>query len=169
MSTRHPSWMHHVPDSRPVAYGYLRLDSPDEPFIALLRTTIEEFCVTQNLRLVTTFCDRGSDGMESARPGLSGLLDVLRTVHRAVVVTPKLTHLSPDEALRAALTRQVVRLGSRVAIVEDTRTALAEAVAGGDAADLPYGDSGSVELVWNSDDTLRLQIGDDDVEAGASS
>ena len=162
MSSRRPIWTHQVPDTRPVAYGYLRMEAPDEADIARKRKVIGEFCRDQNLRLVTIFCDRGSDGMESARPALAGLLDVLQTVHSAVLVVLDLDHLSPDEALRTALARQVVRLGGRVATVEETRPAPDETAVHVDETSLPCGDNGIVELVWNSDDTLSLHTGDDD-------
>jgi hypothetical protein len=144
------------------------MEAPDEADIARKRKAIGEFCKHQNLRLVTVFCDRGSDGTKSVRPALAGLLDVLQTVHSAVLVVLDLDHLSPDEALRTALTRQVVRLGGQVTTIGETRPAPGETTVHVDEATLPCGGSGGGELVWNSDDTLRLRTADDDNESGTS-
>jgi DNA invertase Pin-like site-specific DNA recombinase len=98
------------PHGRPVAYGYVRVAEPDDE-VAGLRQAIAEHCQANGWRLVTTFCDRGYDGSELARPGFSALLDVLALTESTHLVVPELDHLSGDKTVRSGLVRQVGRRG----------------------------------------------------------
>ncbi|MGH3623421.1 MAG: recombinase family protein [Sciscionella sp.] len=105
-------------DTRPAVYGYLRTDDTDETTVTRLRTDLRIFCAARDWRLVTVFCDRDSDGSDTARPGLARALDVLALPASTTLVVPSLTHLSPDEAVRAALTSMVQRVGAKVVVAE---------------------------------------------------
>ncbi|MGH3623628.1 MAG: recombinase family protein [Sciscionella sp.] len=98
-------------DTRPAVYGYLRTNDPDEDTVASLRVDVRVFCAGRDWRLVTVFCDRGSDGSETARPGFAAALDALALPDSMALVVPSLTHLSPDEAVRAVLASMVRRAG----------------------------------------------------------
>lgn len=98
------------PHGRPVAYGYVRVAEPDGE-VAGWRQAIAEHCQASGWRLVTTFCDRGYDGSELARPGFAALLDVLALPESTHLVVPDLDHLSEDGTVRSGLVRQVERRG----------------------------------------------------------
>ncbi|MGH3623258.1 MAG: recombinase family protein [Sciscionella sp.] len=105
-------------DTRPAVYGYLRTDDTDEDIVSGLRTGLRIFCAARDWRLVTVFCDRDSDGSETARPGFAGALDVLALPASTTLVVPSLEHLSPEEAVRAALASMVRRAGATVVVAE---------------------------------------------------
>lgn len=112
------------PAARHVAYGYVRADEPNEDEIAALRQEIAAYCRTEDLRLVTVFCDRGYDGSELARPGFSALLDALALPESTHLVVPDLYHLSPNDTIRDGLSRQINRTGVTVAVVREPNGAL---------------------------------------------
>ncbi|MGH3624841.1 MAG: recombinase family protein [Sciscionella sp.] len=114
MSTTNPT----PPDTRPAVYGYLRTDDTDEDTVSSLRTDLRIFCAARDWRLVTVFCDRDSDGSETARPGFAGALDVLALPEHTTLVVPSLEHLSPDTTVRAALTSMVRRTGATVVVTD---------------------------------------------------
>ncbi|MGH3624936.1 MAG: recombinase family protein [Sciscionella sp.] len=64
------------------------------------------------------FCDRDSDGSETARPGFAGALDALVLPASTALVVPSLAHLSPDATVRAALASMVRRAGAQVVVAE---------------------------------------------------
>jgi hypothetical protein len=137
MSDHHPAWQTKPPDTRIPAFGYVRSEDPADDQIPALRAEIAAFCRAEDLRLVTIFCDRGSDGSELARPGFAGLLDALAVTGDARLVTPDLNHLSPYEAIREALLRQIRRTRARLLItrevngkLDDTGTAEASTCIG---------------------------------------
>ena len=105
-------------DTRPAVYGYLRTDDTDEDTVSSLRTDLRIFCAARDWRLVTVFCDRGSDGSETARPGFAAALDVLALPASMTLVVPNLAHLSPEETVRAALASMVRRAGATVVVAE---------------------------------------------------
>jgi DNA invertase Pin-like site-specific DNA recombinase len=107
-------------DIRPAVYGYLRSDGTDEAEVASLRADLKLFCASRGWRLVTVFCDRGCDGLDVARSGFAGALDALVLPESTALVVPSLEHLSPDDAVRAALTSMVRRAGARVVAAEDS-------------------------------------------------
>ena len=91
------------PDSRPVAYGYARMDETDHEAVAQFRRDIAACCEREDLRLVNTFCDLGDDGSTLARPALANLLEALKATPSAKLVVPDLNHLSPFAVIRSAL------------------------------------------------------------------
>jgi DNA invertase Pin-like site-specific DNA recombinase len=107
------------PDLRPVAYGYLRAEHPQDLGAEALRLALGCFCEAQEWRLVTVFCDRDCDGSETARVGFTAVLDVLRLPSSALLVVPSLEHLSPDALVREGLLRQVQRTGARLVVVDE--------------------------------------------------
>lgn len=119
MSDQYPAWQTKPPDTRIQAFGYVRAEDPADDDVPALRAEIAAFCRTEDLRLVTIFCDRGSDGSELARPGFAGLLDALAVTAHARLVTADLNHLSPFEAIREGLLRQVRRTGARLLVTRE--------------------------------------------------
>jgi DNA invertase Pin-like site-specific DNA recombinase len=90
-------------DTRPLAYGYVRLNEVDREAATRWRAAIGDRCVRDGRRLVTTFCDFDCDGSILARPALTELLVALRAAPQAAVVVPDLTHLSAAQSIRGAL------------------------------------------------------------------
>jgi hypothetical protein len=119
MSDQHPAWQTKPPDTRIQAFGYVRAEDPADDQIPALRAEIAAFCRAEDLRLVTIFCDRGSDGSELARPGFAGLLDALAVTRDVRLVIPDSNHLSPYEAVREGLLRQVRRTGARLLVTRE--------------------------------------------------
>lgn len=94
--------------------GYLFAQNPDEIEIAAWRVEVVQFCRENGFRLRSMFIDRGSTGDEVRRPGLSGLLDVLRLPDTHGVVVPHPEHLSADDEKLDSLCEAIRRTGSKV-------------------------------------------------------
>jgi DNA invertase Pin-like site-specific DNA recombinase len=90
-------------DTRPLAYGYVRLEDVDHEAAARHRQAIGRRCIQDGFRLISTFCDLDCDGTTLARSALTELLQALRVAPQAVVVVPDVTHLSPAESICGAL------------------------------------------------------------------
>jgi resolvase-like protein len=110
------------PTTPPSAYGYLRTEESNEELISTCRMALADFCRAHGRRLVTVFCDRGSDGSEIARPGFAALLDVLALPEATAVLVPDLDHLSPHEDVRNVLVHMVKRVGAGVVVTDGTAT-----------------------------------------------
>jgi hypothetical protein len=100
-----------------LVYGYIRAEKPDEIEIALQRKEMAEYCKAHELRLVSVCCDRGSDGMELARPGFTAALDALALPTSHALLVPALGHLSTHEVVREGLIRLVRRTGARLLVM----------------------------------------------------
>lgn len=111
-------------EQAPVAYGYIRVEVPDEDTVSRLRQEIGAFCETESVHLVNVFCDRGIDGSTLARTGLTDLLDTLKQVPQAALVVPDLGHLSPYDSIRSVLVRRLHRSQHRLLVVSDTDGAI---------------------------------------------
>lgn len=106
-------------DSRPIAYGYVRMDEGDEGTCAPLRLNVAACCQRDELRLLKTFCDLGCDGSTLARPALANLLEALKVTPNAVLVVPDHNHLSPHESIRSALLLLLHRTEHRLVVIQD--------------------------------------------------
>lgn len=115
-------------DTRPLAYGYVRLDDVDHQTAARYRHAIGLWCVQDGFRLISTFCDLDCDGTTLARSALTDLLQALRDAPQAVVVVPDMMHLSPAESIRGALLLRLHRGEHQLVTLEEI-------------ADLPDGSS----------------------------
>lgn len=107
-------------DTRPLAYGYVRLDDVDHQAAALYREAIGRRCADDGFRLLCTFCDLDCDGTTLARSALTELLQALRMAPQAVVVVPDLGHLSPAESIRGALLLLLHRSEHRLITLQET-------------------------------------------------
>ena len=105
---------------RPVVYGYLRAEEPDELELVVWRKEIARFCHARGLHLMTVFVDRREPPYRVKRPGLAGLLDVLTMPGSDAVVTPTVAHLSTDRAVLDVLHRTISLTGSRVLVIHDS-------------------------------------------------
>jgi DNA invertase Pin-like site-specific DNA recombinase len=120
MSRHHRLLLEPATDTRPLAYGYVRLDEPDHQAVSQFRRSIAERRARDGLRLANTFCDLGSDGSTVARPALADLLEALKAAPNATVVAPDLTHLSPYESIRSVLLLLLHRTEHQVLTVRET-------------------------------------------------
>lgn len=107
-------------DTRPLAYGYVRMNDVDHETAARHRWAIGRRCAQEGRRLICTFCDLDCDGTTLARSALSELLQALRVAPQAVVVVPDLTHLSPAQSIRSALLLLLHRSEHQVITVEES-------------------------------------------------
>lgn len=107
-------------DTRPLAYGYVRLDEVDRELATRWRAAIGDRCAADDLRLVYTFCDLDCDGATLARSALTELLQALRVAPQAVVIVPNLLHLSPAESIRGALLLLLHRSEHQLVTLQET-------------------------------------------------
>lgn len=101
-------------DKRPVVYGYLRAERPDEIEIGLWRKELVRFCEQQGYRLEVVITDRRVEGDVTKRIGFTAVLDVLELSNSHAVVVPSLDHISPCPHTRALLFREIKRTASLV-------------------------------------------------------
>lgn len=99
------------------AYGYIRMETPDEIEIALQRREIGTFCAARGLTLGAVFVDRGVQGDVTARLGFTALVDVLSFPDSYAVVVPTLGHLSERPGVRRVLTSRIQGTASRLLVV----------------------------------------------------
>lgn len=99
------------------AYGYIRMEKPDEIEIALLRKEIGTFCTAQGLTLGAVFVDRGVQGDVTTRMGFTALVDVLCFTDSYAVVVPTFAHLSERPGVRRVLTSRILSTASRLFVV----------------------------------------------------
>lgn len=102
--------------AKPLVYGYVRMEEPDEIQIAVLCKDIGTFCALHGYGLGTVFIDRGVPEEVFARTGFTALLDALRLPGAQAVVVPDLEHLSSQAFVQDALTRMVTAVGSQVLV-----------------------------------------------------
>lgn len=116
--------------TRPLIYGYVCADEPDEVAISLLCHDMTTFCRINNYRLGSIFIDRGVPDGTIARTGFTGMLDVLRRPEVHGVLVPTMGHLSTHEIVRAALLGLIRRTNSMVLVVYEVDEATSEASTG---------------------------------------
>lgn len=107
------------PSEQPPAIGYICVDEAEDGEIAAFLKEIAACCLREELRLVRSFCDRGYDGSQLARPGIVELRQALLETSGLVVVVPTLDHLSPADSIRSPLTIMIHRLGGRLVVAAD--------------------------------------------------
>lgn len=100
-----------------LVYGYIRVEEPDEIEIALLRMEMAAYCEAHGYRLANVCCDRGSDGTESDRVGLTAALDALTLPSSYGLLVPALAHLSTDDVVRDGLVRLARRTGAKLLVL----------------------------------------------------
>ncbi|PRY40513.1 recombinase family protein [Umezawaea tangerina] len=105
--------------SRPVVYGYLRLEEPDNDQIAMLCKELSSYCAEAGFLLASVFVDREVPGKQVKRPGFAGVIDVLDLASSHGVVVPHLDHLSIDNEVLAFLRRLIRRRGSVLLVVHE--------------------------------------------------
>src|SRR5512145_3177981 len=80
------------------AVGYVRVSTEDQASegvsLEAQRARIEAYCATYGLELVAVFEDAGLSGKSLKRPGMSALLDAIRSGAAGSVVVYKLDRLS---------------------------------------------------------------------------
>lgn len=104
-------------DKARTAYGYIRMERPDEIEIALQRKEIGAYCTAQGLTLGAVFIDRGVHGDATIRLGFTALVDVLCFPDSYAVVVPSLTHLSERPGVRRVLASRIRRTASQLLAV----------------------------------------------------
>lgn len=88
---------------RPLVYGYLCVEEPDETQIAAWSREIAAFCTASGYRLGSIFIDRGISIGSFARGGFVELLAALRLPESFGVVVPSLAQLSTETFVQQAL------------------------------------------------------------------
>jgi len=109
-----------VPGERPLVFGYLCMEQPDETQLAVWCKDIAEFCTTWRYHLVTTFIDRGVPDSSFARSGFIELLAALRRPEVFAVVVPTLDQLSTDTFTQNTLVEMVQFTDSVVLVAKKT-------------------------------------------------
>jgi hypothetical protein len=104
---------------KPLVYGYLCVEEPDENEIARLRKDMGKFCSANNYRLSSVFVDRGVPDVVFARTEFTRLLDAARETGAYGVAVPTLNHLSSDAFVQDALVRMVELTGATILVVCD--------------------------------------------------
>src|SRR6266511_3613740 len=95
----------------PLAYGYVRMEEPDQTRIARFRRDLGMFCELGGFRLGSVFVDRGVSDAQFARTGFADLVDA--------VVVPTLDHLSSHATIRDGLKATVEQLGVQLLVAYD--------------------------------------------------
>lgn len=103
----------------PLAYGYVRMEEPDQTRINQLRRDLGTFCELGGYRLGSVFVDREVTDEQFARTGFTDLLDAIHLNEASAVVVPTLDHLSPNGSIREGLRTSVEQLGARVLVAHD--------------------------------------------------
>lgn len=104
---------------RPLVYGYIRAEKPDEIEIAAWKKEIGQFCEEHSYRLQNVFVDRYEPDDRVQRPGLAVLLDRLMTPDAHGVVLVHLDHLSAKNKPLAVLRQNIRRTGSQVIVIHE--------------------------------------------------
>jgi hypothetical protein len=105
---------------RPLVYGYLCVEEPDETQIAAWSREIAAFCTASGYRLGSIFIDRGISIGSFARGGFVELLAALRLPEAFGVVVPSLAQLSTETFVQQALVHMVQLTNSQLLV--STRT-----------------------------------------------
>lgn len=83
-----------------LAFGYLRVNGPDDPRLRRFRTDIERFGELAGLRLVNVFHDFDPEQADTGWLGFAHLLNVLYRRPSSALVIPDVTHLGIDQVAR---------------------------------------------------------------------
>lgn len=105
-----------VPSERPLVYGYICMEEPNETQLAVWCKDIAGFCATWRYQLGATFIDRGVPDSSFARSGFIELLAALRRPEAFAVVVPTLDQLSTDTFTQNTLV-EMVQLTDGVVLV----------------------------------------------------
>jgi len=99
------------------AVGYVRVDEDAPEKAAVLLKTVADYCERAGLRLIKTWCDRGYDGTQLARPGVVQIRQALMESDGLTIVVPTLDDLSPVQSIRSPLMLMIHRLGGKLVVV----------------------------------------------------
>lgn len=116
--------------TKPLIYGYMSIEEPDEVATPLLCHDMTKFCQLNNYRLGSIFIERGVPDGTFARTGFANMLDVLRRPEAHAVLVPTMDHLSSHELVRTALLGLVRRTNSMVLVMYDVDETASGASAG---------------------------------------
>lgn len=106
-------------DRRPIVYGYLSTEDPDEIELAAQKAEIELFCKEQGFRLETVIIDRYVPDVLVIRTGFTGLIDVLELDSSHGVVTLHLDQISCSSTARAVLLDRIRHTSSKLIVIHD--------------------------------------------------
>ena len=109
-----------VPGERPLVFGYICMEEPDESQLAVWCKEIARFCATWRYQLGSTFIDRGVPTSSFARSGFIELLTALRRPETFAVVVPTLDQLSTDTFTQNTLVQMVQLTDSVVLVAKKT-------------------------------------------------
>jgi hypothetical protein len=109
-----------VPGERPLVFGYICMEEPDETQLAVWCKDIVRFCTTWRYQLGSTFIDRGAPESSFARSGFIELLAALRRPEAFAVVVPTLDQLSTDTFTQNTLVEMVQFTDSVVLVAKKT-------------------------------------------------
>jgi hypothetical protein len=118
-------------DPKPLVYGYLCVEEPDEVQISLLCKDMTTFCKLNGYLLGSIYIDRGVRDDSFARAAFTSLLDALRKPDAYAALVPTLDHLSTQEFVRDALQHMVELTGAEVLAVYEINGFTAPPVDGG--------------------------------------
>jgi hypothetical protein len=100
-------------------YGYICLRQGGRESAGQLCAEIDAFAATEQLAVGGIFNDWDVADNALQRPGLAGLLDVLRLPSSHGAVVPEWRYLSADQDELGHLLRQVCRTGSRLYVIRE--------------------------------------------------
>lgn len=121
--TDHPWLDRHqdlVPGARPLVYGYVCMEEPDETQLTAWCKDIARFCTTWRYQLGSMFIDRGVPRTSFARSAFIELLTALRRPETFAVVVPTLDQLSADTFTQNTLVEMVQLTDSVVLVANRT-------------------------------------------------
>lgn len=101
---------------RPLVYGYLCIEQPNEPQVTAWSREIAAFCTTSGYRLGSVFVDRGIATGSFTRGGFIELLAALRLPTAYAVVVPSLAQLSAETCVQQVLVHTVQLTNSQLLV-----------------------------------------------------
>jgi hypothetical protein len=83
------------------AFGYLRINGPDDQRLGSLQRQLLTFCRSAQLRLVSVFHDFDPEQTDAAWLGYAQLLNALHQRPHSALVIPDISHLGTDKTALA--------------------------------------------------------------------
>src|SRR5436190_23176382 len=120
-----------VTSVKPLVYGYVRLEWPNEAEIDLMRNDITTYCTLNGYHLGAIFVDRGVTDDVFARTGFIDLLQQVRRAHAHGVVVTSIDHLSSEAFVQDALKRMVEQAKAEILVVYEANGGGGPPVEGG--------------------------------------
>lgn len=103
-----------------LAFGYLRLDRPDDERLDGLRSELLAFCRRTGVRLVNVFHDHDPEHDDGGWLGFAQLLSAVRQRPNSVVVIPNVAHLGTNETARQTYLTVVSAATAALWVVQDS-------------------------------------------------